>query len=108
LELHCLCDKDNRAYKKERRCFNACLAASAYLSCLKKVCEKICLKELYLVKQGLYKLESKEKGSSPKDLETVLYSLVVGSLATLRLPLANSFFNPSFSLLLNLISFNMP
>jgi len=53
-------------------------------------------------------LESEERGSSLKDLETVLCSLVVGFLVTLGSPLANLFFNPSFSLLPNLISSNMP
>ena len=75
---------------------------------LQRVREKVQLKELYLVKQGLYKLESEKKGFNLKDLETVLYSPVVGSLATLRSPSANSFFNPSFSLLPDLISSNMP
>jgi len=106
--LHRLCNKDDRAYKEERYYFNAYLAASAHLSRLKKVHEKIYLKELRLVKQGLYKLESEEKGSSLKDLKTVLYSPVVGSLATLRSPLTNLFFNPSFFLLPNLISSNIP
>jgi len=108
LELYYLCNKDNRAYKKERRRFDARLVAFTYLSCLKKVYKKICLKELCLIKQGLYKLESKEKGSNLKDLETVLYSLVAGSLMAFRSSLANLFFNSSFSLLLDLISFNMP
>jgi len=75
---------------------------------LKKVREKVQLKEFCLVKQGLYKLESKKRGFNPKDPKTVLHSLVVGSLSILRSPSANSFFNPSFSLLPNLISFNMP
>jgi len=108
LELHYFYNEDNCAHKEERRHFNAYLAAFTYLSYLKKVYKKIYLKELRLVKQGLYKLESKEKDSSLKDPETVLYSPVVGSLATLRSPLADSFFNPSFSLLPNLISSNMP
>jgi len=75
---------------------------------LKQVYKKVWLKEFYLVKQGLYKLESKKKGFSPEDLETVLHSLVVGSLIAPKLPLADLFFNPSFSLLPNLLSFNMP
>jgi len=108
LELYYLRDKDNHACKEERRRFNACLAASTHLSCLEKVYKKICLKELCLVKQGLYKLESEKKDSSLEDLETILYSLAVGSLTALRSPLTNLFFNPSFSLLPNLISSNMP
>jgi len=108
LELRCLCDEDNCAYKEERHYFNACLAAFAYLSYLKKVYKKIYLKEFRLVKQGLYKLESEKRVSSPKDPETVLHSLVVGSSTALRSPLANLFFNSSFSLLPNLISSNMP
>jgi len=63
---------------------------------LKKGYKKVWLKELYLVKQGLYKLESEEKGSSLKDPEIVFYSLAVGSLIALRSPLANLFFNPFF------------
>jgi len=108
LELHYLCDEDNCAYKEERYYFDARLAAFTRLSYLKKVYKKICLKELCLIKQGLYKLESKERGSSLKDSETVPRSPVVGSLTTLRSPLANLFFNPSFSLLPNLISSNIP
>jgi len=107
LELHYLYNKDNRAHKEERCHFNARLAASACLSRLKKVRKKICLKEFYLVKQGLYKLESEERGSSLKDLEIVLYSPVVGSSAALGLPLTDLFFNPSFSLLPDLISSNI-
>jgi len=50
LELRRLYNKDDYAYKEERRHFDARLAASARLSYLKKVYKKICLKELYLVK----------------------------------------------------------
>ena len=55
----------------------------------------------------LYKLKSKKKDFSLEDLETVLYSLVVGSLIAPKSPLVNLFFNPSFSLLPNLLSSNM-
>jgi len=106
--LQRLYNKDDRAYKAERRHFNARLAASAYLFHLKRVYKKIRLKELCLVKQGLYKLENKEKDSNLKEKETALRSSAVGSLIALRLPLANSFFNPSFSLLPDLISSNTP
>jgi len=50
LELRYLRDKDDHARKEERRHFDARLAASAYLSYLKKVYKKIHLKELCLVK----------------------------------------------------------
>jgi len=50
LELHCLYNEDDRAYKEERRRFDARFAAFAYLSYLEKVREKIRLKELRLVK----------------------------------------------------------
>jgi len=96
------------AAKAQQRALEACLSASARLLRLKKVHKKVWLKEFRLVKQGLYKLENEEKGSNPKDLETVLRSPVVGSLPTPRSPLANLFFNPSFSLLPNLISSNIP
>jgi len=92
--------------EEECRALKARLLAYTYLCCLKRVREKVWLKEFRLVKQGLYELESKERGSSPKDPETVLHSPVVGSLTTFGSPLANSFFNPSFSLLPNLISSN--
>jgi len=108
LELHRLRDEDDRAREEERRRFDARLAASARLSRLEKVHEKIRSKELRLVEQGLRELESEERDSSPKDPETVLHSPVVGSLTALRSLSANSFFNPSFSLLLNLISSNTP
>jgi len=108
LELYYFYNKDNRAHKEERHRFDAYLTAFTYLSHLKKVYKKIHFKELYLIKQGLYELESKKRGSSPKDSETVLHSPVVESLITLRSPLTNSFFNPSFSLLPNLVSSNTP
>jgi len=69
---------------------------------------KVYLKELCLVKQGLYKLESKKKGFNLKEIEIALRSPAVESLVTLKSPLTNSFFNPSFSLLPNLVSSNMP
>jgi len=91
-----------------QRCFKAAAYTVIKVQRLQQVREKVWLKEFHLVKQGLYELKSKERGSSLKDLETVLYSPVVGSLTTLRSPSANLFFNPSFSLLPNLISSNMP
>jgi len=78
------------------------------LSRLKKIQEKIWLKELRLVKQGLYELESEEKDSNLKEMEIVLCNPAVESLIALKLPLANLFFNPSFFLLPNLFSFNIP
>jgi len=93
---------------EENRIHKAHQVTYARLICLEKVHKKVCLKEFRLVKQGLYKLESKERGSSLKDPETVLYSPVVGSLMVFKSSLANLLFNPSFSLLPNLISFNMP
>ena len=107
-EIHCLYVDEKRVLAKEDWIREARWATYAQLIRLKKVCKKVYLKEFCLVKQGLYKLESEERGSSLKDLETVLYSPVVGSLIAPRLPLVNSFFNPFFPLLPNLISFNMP
>ena len=78
------------------------------VQCLQQVCKKVQSKEFCLVKQGLYKLESEKRGSNLKDLETVLYSLVVGSSITPRSPSANLFFNSSFSLLPDLIFSNTP
>jgi len=86
--------------------YKACRAAYVCLVCLKKVYKKVQLKEFHLVEQGLCKLESEKRDSSLKDPETVLYSPAVGSLLALRSPLANLLFNPSFSLLPDLISFN--
>jgi len=91
-----------------QRCFKVAAYTIIKVQCLQQVCKKVWLKEFYLIKQGLYKLESEKRGSSLKDPETVLYSPVVGSLTALRSPSANLFFNPSFSLLPDLISFNMP
>jgi len=107
-KIYCLYANKECVLAKEDWIHKARQAAHARLICLKKVREKVYLKEFYLVKQGLYELESKKKGSSLKDLETVLCSPAVGSSIALRLPLANLFFNPSFSLLPNLISFNIP
>ena len=62
------------------------------------------LKELCLIKQGLYELEEEEL--------KVLSTKVIASpnpLVVPLLPLVNPFiFNPSFSLLLNLFSYNTP
>jgi len=62
--------------------------------------EKICSKEYYLVKQNLYKLETKEAkmSSNPTVVETA-NTLVVESLSLMAhlLPLANPFsFGSSF------------
>ena len=97
-----------RVLAKEDQIREARRSAHTRLVCLEKVHEKVQLKEFRLVEQGLYELESKEKGFSLKDPETVLHSPVVGSLLALGSPLANLFFNPSFSLLPNLISSNTP
>ena len=62
------------------------------------------LKELCLAKQGLCKLEEEET----KVLSTRVVVSSSPSVVPL-LPLANPFlFNPSFSLLPNLISYNTP
>jgi len=107
-KIYYLCADKERVLAKEDWIREARRAAYARLIHLKKVCKKVCLKEFRLVKQGLYKLENEKRGSSLKDLETVLYSPVMGSLTTLGSPLANLYFNPSFSLLPNLISSNTP
>jgi len=91
-----------------QRCSKAAAYAIAKVQRLQRVYKKIQLKEFYLVKQGLCELESEERDSSLKDPETVPHSPVVGSLTVPRSPSANSFFNPSFSLLPNLISSNTP
>ena len=51
------------------------MAASAWLTCLEKVHEKICSKEYYLVEQSLCELEAKEAevaktGSIPTAVKT--------------------------------------
>ena len=107
-KICCLYANKEHVLAKEDWIYEACQATYTQLICLEKGCKKVCLKEFCLIKQGLYKLESEKRGFSLKDLETVLHSPVVGSLVALGLPLANLFFNPSFSLLLNLISSNIP
>ena len=89
-------------------CSEVAALAIVKVQCLQRVRKKVWLKEFRLVKQGLYKLESEKRGSNPKDPETVLHSPVAGSLAALGSPSVNLFFNPSFSLLPNLISSNTP
>jgi len=84
------------------------MTALVHFQRLKKICAKVCLKELYLVKQSLYKLESRKRDFNLKETEIALHSPAVGSLITLRSPSTNSFFNLAFSLLLNLLSFNTP
>jgi len=79
------------------------MVASAQLTCLEKVCEKICFKEYCFVEQGLCELEAEEVkvakiGSNPSVMETVDI-LVVESLPLMAclLPLADLFFfNSSF------------
>jgi len=97
-----------RLVAKERsHAFKAWVAISAYLLRFKKVHKKVRLKEYRLVNQGLYKLESEERNLNCPVVGTNPNSLAVGSSLVPESPLANSFFNPSFSLLPNLISFNM-
>ena len=76
------------------------MAAFVWLTCLKKIYEKIYSKEYCLVEQGFYKLEAEEAkmGSNPAEVETadtlVMKSL---SLAVHLLLLADLFlFNSSF------------
>ena len=77
--------------------FEARLLLSAWLSCLKKVYAKVYLKQLYLTKQGLYKLKEEEKALS---------TIVVESLVALvYLLLLSDFFNPAFP---KLLSYNTP
>jgi len=97
-----------RILAKEDQVREVYWVAHAHLVRLKRVHKKVQLKEFRLVKQGLCELESEERGFNLKDLETVLYSPVVESSTTLRSPSADLFFNPSFSLLPDLISFNTP
>jgi len=97
-----------RLAAEERSCaFKAQVTASACLFCLEKVYKKVCLKEYRLIKQGFHELESEERGPSCFVAETNPNSLVVESSVALRLPLANLFFNFSFFLLPDLISFNI-
>jgi len=79
------------------------MAASAQLTCLKKVCKKIHSKKYCLIEQSLCELEAEEvkvakTGSNPTVVETA-NTLVVESLslAVHLLPLADLFFfNSSF------------
>ena len=90
------------------------MAAFAYLTCFKRIYEKICSKKYCFVKQGLCKLKAEEAkvakmGSNPTVVETA-YTLVVESLspAVHLLPLADLFeFGFSFSLLPDLLFYNI-
>jgi len=86
------------------------MAASAYLTCLKKVHKKIRSKEYRLVEQGLYNLKAEEArtGSNRGGLGTAPHTPAAESLVAPGSPLADLFFNPSFSLLPDLLSFNTP
>jgi len=97
-----------RSLEKAARALKMQRVAFAKVQCLQRVYKKIHLKEFYLVEQGLYKLKSKKKNSDLKEIEIALHSLAVESLITLKLPLANLFFNPFFFLLPNLLSSNTP
>src|SRR6266702_3569141 len=77
-DLQHLQSEANECYKTERRVeekrlhafairavvkhcvLEACIVVHAYICCLEKVCERVHLKELCLVKQGLCELEAKE------------------------------------------------
>jgi len=79
------------------------MAASVWLTCLEKVCEKIYSKKYCLVEQGLCELETEEvavakMGSIPTEVETVNTLMVESlSLTACLLPLADLFFfNSSF------------
>ena len=104
-------DNGERIRAKERRVFNAQLAAYAQLLRLKKVRKKVRSKELYLVEQGLSKLEAKEAkmDSSPKEAE-IVYTLAVDPLdnPAYLLPLTNPFIFSFFLMLPNPFSFNTP
>ena len=98
----CVYTKEESAYKKEHQLFEACFLASSRLTHLKKVREKIYLKQLCLAKQSIYELEEEET----KALSTKVVASPNPLVAPL-LPLADPFlFNPSFSLLPNLISYS--
>jgi len=74
------------------------------LSCLEKVCEKVCLKQLCFAEQGVCELEEEE-------VKVLSTGVVVSSnlLVVPLLPLADLFlFNPFFSLLPDLISCDTP
>ena len=58
---------------------------------------KVCLKQLCLTKQGLYKLEEEEKALSTKVVESLV--------ALVYLLFLTDFFNPAFP---KLLSFNTP
>ena len=87
------------------------MAASTYLTCLKRVCKKVRFKEWRLIEQGLYKLKLEEakKGSNPREAETT-YTLVVDPIdnPARLLPLTNSFIFSFFLILPNLFSSNTP
>jgi len=95
------------AAKERSYAFKAQVTTLACLFRLKKVYKKVCLKEYCLVKQGLYKLESKERNPGCPVVETNPNNLAVGFFVVPGLPLTNLFFNPSFSLLPDLISSNI-
>ena len=108
-DLNCLRSKQEHALVKlqhfcaEESCiFNAQLSAHAWLTCLEKVCEKICSKEYRLVEQSLYELETEEAevaktGSIPTEVEIADTSVVESlSLAVHLLPLIDLFFFNSF------------
>ena len=59
-DLQHLQSKEDHRHKEECHATKACLVIHAHFYCLKKVYKQVHLKELYLVKQGLYKLKAKE------------------------------------------------
>ena len=87
------------------------MAASARLTCLKKVYKKVYSKEWRLIEQGLYKLKLEEakKDSNLGEAE-ITYTLVVDPVDNLAylLPLTNPFIFSSFLILPNLFSSNTP
>ena len=108
----------SRIHEEKRHAAKAHTAAYVRIHCLKKVHNQIHLKELYLVKQGLHKLETKEAktGSSPTG-EQPAYTLVVDLSSPLvaslsrvhQLLLTGGFaFDFSLSLLPDLLFYDTP
>ena len=91
-------------YKKERQLFKAYFTASVWLSCLKKVRDGMRSREYRFIEQGLCELKEEEKAISTR----VVTSPGIPLLALLS-PLTDPFvFNPLFSLLPDLLSYNTP
>jgi len=111
-ELSLALDELERARVAEQRALQARMAASARLTRLEKVREKVRSKEFRLVEQGLRELEAEERKDSTQVVEETAHTPAVVSSdlpSAHPLPSTDPFaFDPSFSMLPDFLGGDTP